>query len=218
MNIAYSEKASYPVKHWKWLFLAGSQRGILQQIILWKNDRVWDFGTRCYKDTSGCYVLLLQFYLFMKWSCKGLHYILCSVLNRSGKLYELPSESILSELWSETLFPDFHLTWISLLPAIFYCSWNECHIIAQEISHCRWTINVHRIAFNRIYVAILKVKGKYNLLVCFNGAQSLVHNTIDSEEPASSTFRKSCSLYLSTTLHTCVPEDSNLHRHCHEKL
>ena len=101
----------------------------------------------------------------MKWSCKELHYILCSVLNRSGNLYELPSVGIRLELWSGTLYPDLHLTWISLLPALFYCSCNEYHNIAQEISRCKWFISLHRITFNRIYVTILKVKGKYNLFV-----------------------------------------------------
>ena len=45
-----------------------------------------------------------------------------------------------------------------------------------------------------------------------------MHSAILSEEPTSSTFRQSHSLHLSTTLHTRIPEDSNLHRHCHEKL
>jgi hypothetical protein len=110
---------------------------------------------------------LLQFYLLMKWSCKELHCILFSVLNRSCNLYELPWEGILSELLSETLCLYLHLQWISLLPAVFCCSWNEYHIIEQEVSRCGWFVSLHRIAFNRIYVAILKAKGKCNLFVRF---------------------------------------------------
>ena len=45
-----------------------------------------------------------------------------------------------------------------------------------------------------------------------------MHSTIVSEEHASSNFRQPHSLYLSTTLHTRITVDSNLHRHCHEKL
>jgi len=39
--------------------------------------------------------------------------------------------------------------------------------MAQAISRSRWFISLHRITFNRIYVVILKAKGKYNLFVRF---------------------------------------------------
>jgi hypothetical protein len=54
--------------------------------------------------------------------------------------------------------------------------------------------------------------------VLISGARSFLHSIVVSEEPAFSAFRQSRSLYLSTTLHSHIPEDSNLHRHCHEKL